>query len=145
MSTSTQHIKFKSEADAYFASVSKRSHKLGRPKRKPEDKRSITVKLRLNLQELAILDARARAQGMTRSAFLRSMIYDEPVSHSSDEALKSLVQSRFFTEFSRQGNNLNQIARKLNSGDESAKEALQSIVDTYNHLEVLFNNSVGDN
>jgi hypothetical protein len=75
--------------------------------------RNKTLKIRLTSPESTTLKARARAAGLTRSEYIRRVAIKgrklQPVSIDAD----SLRQ--IYAELRRQGGNINQIARELNT------------------------------
>ena len=93
-------------------------------------KRKNVVKTRLDDAELSVLDWRAEQSGISRSEYLRGLIFGSfhPtiwVTCHDDETLAEI--GKLTTAMDRIGNNLNQIARRLNTYDEPYPEIADEI------------------
>lgn len=84
------------------------------------DRRPFTVKIRMSLEERAILQRKANAAGMTLAEFLRNHSDQVAVVNRSDWRLRTYQLTQI-------GNNLNQLARWAN-GHKSAADASQVVV-----------------
>ena len=88
--------------------------------------------LRLNTDEAQKLITNAKACGLTRTAYLRRLLngYDlKPRPSAELEALR--------TEIHQIGNNINQIARRLNEHDSIYETEMDEIVDEQKGLKEL--------
>lgn len=85
--------------------------------------------LRLNQKETAILQARAKEYGITKTAYLRMLLQSTvPPKHPHEQI------DKLRTEIHHIGNNINQLARKFNAGlgtKEDAKTALYLMEQVY--------------
>ena len=93
-------------------------------------KRKNVVKTRLDDAELFVLDWRAEQSGVSRSEYLRGLIYGSfhptiQVTCHDDETLAEI--GKLTTAMDRIGNNLNQIARRLNTYDEPYPELSEEV------------------
>ena len=93
-------------------------------------KRKNMVKTRLDDAELFVLDWRAEQSGVSRSEYLRGLIYGSfhptiQVTCHDDETLAEI--GKLTTAMDRIGNNLNQIARRLNTYDEPYPELSEEV------------------
>jgi hypothetical protein len=80
----------------------------GRPQLPDSQRRSRRLWLRLTAQELGAIQAKAEVAGLSFAAYLRRAALSKTVSARTDKQVCGQLQ--------RIGNNLNQIARHLNSG-----------------------------
>ena len=93
-------------------------------------KRKNVVKTRLDDAELFVLDLRAEQSGISRSEYLRRMIFG--VFHPTvrvtchDDAMLAEI-GKLTTAMDRIGNNLNQIARHLNTYEEPYPELSEEV------------------
>jgi len=102
-------------------------------------KRKNVVKTRLDDAELFVLDWRAGQSGISRSEYLRRIIFGVfhptiQVTCHDDETLAAI--GKLTTAYDRIGNNLNQIAHHLNTYDkpyptlsEEVKDAISDLTD----------------
>ena len=125
------------QAEKRFNAVNRRNRGGAKKRDRSRDNRSKIITIRLSEVELADLNRKAKKHGVSRSQYMRAVLTDKELESAPDEKLSEFVQSRFFTEFSRQGNNLNQIAHRLNANDETAKDDLGYLVDGNNQLYEL--------
>jgi hypothetical protein len=79
--------------------------------------------LRLDERETKALREKAKQCGLSKSAYLRRLILDQPIKARPPEAIHEL-----YVEINRVGTNINQIARACNAGmvdpDSAAVQAL---------------------
>lgn len=89
----------------------------------PEHRRTERFNLRFTLDEMTHIDAQAAAAGIDPSKYLRrrALGYIVPPAHRIDPGLVSEL-NRIWVELRAQGNNLNQMARHLNSGQPAIAE-----------------------
>ena len=103
-------------------------------------KRKNVVKTRLDDAELFVLDWRAEQFEMSRSEYMRQALIGivRPtirVTCHDDETLAAIGKLK--TAYDRIGNNLNQIARRLNTYDEPYPELADEIKDAMSDLTDL--------
>ena len=103
-------------------------------------KRKNVVKTRLDDAELFVLDWRAEQSGISRSEYLRRMIFGvfHPTIHVTchdDETLAAI--GNLTTAYDRIGNNLNQIARHLNTYEEPYPELSEEVKNAISDLTDL--------
>lgn len=78
--------------------------------------------LRLNAAEAEKLIQDAKRCGLSRSAYLRSLIMKTPVKECQAKELRDL-----YAEINKIGSNINQIARSVNAGIASPETAAESL------------------
>ena len=113
-------------------------------------KRKNVVKIRLDDAELFVLDWRTQQSGISRSEYLRRRIFGvfHPtirVTCHDDETLAEI--GKLTTAMDRIGNNLNQIARRLNTYDEpypALSEEVKDAISDLNELEYKVLKTTGD-
>jgi hypothetical protein len=103
-------------------------------------KRKNVVKTRLDDAELFVLDWRAEQSGISRSEYLRRMIFGvfRPtirVTCHDDATLAEI--GKLTTAMDRIGNNMNQIARRLNTYDAPYPELSEEVKDAISDLTDL--------
>lgn len=103
--------------------------------------REFVVKVKLTGQEKENLDQMCRSCGLSRSGYIRMILFTRKVNiqkppGEADEALLEKI-SQLVTEFSRTGNNLNQIARHLNSGGGFSEDTVSVLRNSYGELAEL--------
>jgi hypothetical protein len=105
----------------------------GRPKKDPEDRRTISHGLYLNQKEKQELKKRAEAAGLSVNEYLRrSALGGEPIQAKSDQ--KTRRELRWI------GNNLNQLARKANRGElpevaEAVEDGIEELREALDRIE----------
>ena len=103
-------------------------------------KRKNVVKTRLDDTELAVVDWRAEQSGISRSEYLRRMIFGvfRPTIQVTcrDDAMLTAI-GKLTTAMDRIGNNLNQIARRLNTYDEPYPALSEEVKDAISDLTDL--------
>ena len=103
-------------------------------------KRKNVVKTRLDEKELLILDFFAQRIGVSRSEYMRRAIFKTfhptiPVTSHDDDMLAAI--GKLTTAIDRIGNNLNQIARRLNTYDEPYPELSEEVKNAISDLTDL--------
>ena len=84
--------------------------------------KTIFKRLRLTPAEWSAIEKKLKETGMTFSKFaLSSML---------SRRIRLPIERELLTELSKQGNNLNQIAAKLNSGESLDRVALRVLADS---------------
>lgn len=86
---------------------------MARPKKQEHEKATSRLAARCTKAELIHAKERAKAAGVDISDIIRRACLDEAVRPSQDA---NRVDATVISELNRIGNNLNQIARNLNSG-----------------------------
>jgi hypothetical protein len=105
----------------------------GRPKKDPEDRRTISHGLYLNQKEKQELKKRAEAAGLSVNEYLRrSALGGEPIQAKSDQETRR--------ELRWIGNNLNQLARKANRGElpevaEAVEDGIEELREALDRIE----------
>lgn len=101
--------------------ISNRRHRGGRPRLTPEERRGIQIKIGFTEAEFGRLSERAVRSGLRDIEFVRRMALSQEI-HAVPQINKEAV-----AQLNRIGQNLNQIARKLNSGEDA--EVLTEVVE----------------
>ena len=98
---------------------------------KKNRKRNNQIIVRMNDEEKSIFDEKVKQSGLTQSEYFRKMALGENVYVlASSEEMKNL-----FLEIHRQGNNVNQVAKNLNSGIYvGAEKDVKVLNETYREL-----------
>lgn len=97
--------------------------------------RGETVTVRLTTEERAILDDLSSRSGLAAGAFMRAATFGDPGPRAQRRPpVDQQMLRRLLGECGRIGNNINQIARALNSGDEMSQPDLREALRAY--LEV---------
>ena len=98
--------------------------------KKREITKNIIKKLRLTDAEWSAIEKKLKETGMTFSKFaLSSML---------SRRIRLPIERELLTELSKQGNNLNQIAAKLNSGESLDSVGLRILADTNTILRRIY-------
>jgi hypothetical protein len=95
------------------------------PRPKTHDKRDRQLNIALRADEIAALQARADARGMRLVDFARAALLTTSV-RAYAVALPSRFDRLVHEQLKRIGNNLNQIARKLNAFGNSPQPELEA-------------------
>ena len=109
------------------------------------------ILVRLTDEELAVADDKADRAGLTHAAFARAAIVGSPGPRAQRRPPADHVALRkLLGELGRVGNNINQIARTLNSGEDAdipeLREALQAYLQLRNAIfDALGMEPSGDN
>lgn len=98
-----------------------------------KDDRACHTHFVFSRQEYDTLCTKAKKCGLSRSAYLRRLIMDQPVKARPPEAIRDL-----YVEINRIGVNINQIAHNANAGlthpDSAAAQALFLLGQIHNRL-----------
>ena len=98
--------------------------------KKREITKNIIKKLRLTDAEWSAIEKKLKETGMTFSKFaLSSML---------SRRIRLPIERELLTELSKQGNNLNQVAAKLNSGESLDSVGLRILADTNTILRRIY-------
>ena len=98
--------------------------------KKREITKNIIKKLRLTDAEWSAIEKKLKETGMTFSKFaLSSML---------SRRIRLPIERELLTELSKQGNNLNQIAAKLNSGESLDRVGLRIIAENNSILRRIY-------
>lgn len=89
------------------------------------DKRVFEYSVMLNRAEIEHFDAVAKSASMNKANYFRALIYDCLPKILPQPSLKMIAN------LGRDSNNLNQIARALNSGENLNIDAVQSAINSY--------------
>ena len=85
------------------------------------DKKTTKITIRITEEEKGILDAEMKETGLTISEILRKKIHNRLVvrkRNSEIEKIKIYIANKTFNMLKNTANNINQIAKKLNSGEQ---------------------------
>lgn len=91
------------------------------------------IKIRLTAEEKSEMVRRAETEGLTLSGLVRRQVMAEPITdaHAADlEAYRERSK-----QIAKVGNNLNQVARAINSGCSPSSEALRDIAQALRELQ----------
>jgi hypothetical protein len=99
---------------------------MARPKQKLNRDRQFNVAV--TARELEVLHARAAACGMRPVDYGRARLFAERRTADAKPAGEPHLAPLFLTHLSRLGNNLNQIARRLNTVGQSAPPTLEPLL-----------------
>lgn len=89
------------------------------------DKRVFEYSVKLNLAEIEFFDEQAKAAKLNKAAYFRAILYDRLPKILPQPSLKMIAN------LGRDSNNLNQIARALNSGENLNIDSVQSAINSY--------------
>ncbi len=89
---------------------------MARPKKEKELKRSHLITLRLSDVEYETITTAAEEAGLNVSSYIRKMLSEGKINIKYQIAADTGEIQKLATEFSRIGNNLNQIAKFFNMG-----------------------------
>ena len=93
-----------------------------------QDPRNIVVKTRLSCSEKAELDTILERTKLSQAEYLRCAIFGTPVQEAPKPVLSPIEGlDKLIAQYGRIGNNLNQIARWLNSGGYIDRELSHSL------------------
>lgn len=106
--------------------LSRHEVQLGRPSK--TEKRDQQLNIKLTLRELATIRARASAACLRPVDYGRAQLLADGLPHRAASAASSHLDTLFLLQLSRLGNNLNQIARKLNRTGVLAPAALDALL-----------------
>lgn len=102
------------------------------------------ILVRLTDEELAVADDKADRAGLTRAAFVRAAIVGSPGPRAQRRPPADHVALRkLLGELGRVGNNINQIARTLNSGEDADIPELREALQAYLQLRDAIFDALG--
>ena len=102
------------------------------------------ILVRLTDEELAVADDKADRAGLTRAAFARAAIVGSPGPRAQRRPPADHVALRkLLGELGRVGNNINQIARTLNSGEDADIPELREALQAYLQLRDAIFDALG--
>ena len=105
-------------------------YKIKMKNKKRDINKNIIKKLRLTDAEWSAIEKKLKETGMTFSKFaLSSML---------SRRIRLPIERELLTELSKQGNNLNQIAAKLNSGESLDRVGLRIIAENNSILRRIY-------
>lgn len=97
--------------------------------------RGETVTVRLTTEERAILDDLSSRSGLAAGAFMRAATFGDPGPRAQRRPpVDHQMLRRLLGECGRIGNNINQIAHKLNSGGEPSIPELRAALAAYDDI-----------
>ena len=120
--------------------------KPNRPPRKKSQKRqrSAQFKTPMTPQEYADASAEADAAGMTRAAWSRSKLLGSPGPRSRRRMpADAKALQKILNDLARVGNNINQIARRINKGDPCDLPELRKALDDYTTVRAAIHEALG--
>ncbi|MBE9829194.1 hypothetical protein G6W45_05505 [Campylobacter concisus] len=98
--------------------------------KKREVTKVITKRLRLSNTEWSVINGKLKESGLTFSKFaLRAML---------SKQIHAPIKRELLTELSRHGQNINQIATKLNSGESLDRVGIEIIADDNDVLHKVY-------
>ena len=104
-----------------------------------QDPRNIVVKTRLSCSEKAELDTILERTKLSQAEYLRCAIFGTPIQEAPKPVLSPIEGlDKLIAQYGRIGNNLNQIARWLNSGvnlDQGLADSLRHCIGELNKLK----------
>lgn len=105
-------------------------YKIKMENKKREITKNIIKKLRLTDAEWSAIEKKLKETGMTFSKFaLSSML---------SRRIRLPIERELLTELSKQGNNLNQVATKLNSGKSLDRVAIRILTENNALLRLIY-------
>lgn len=111
---------------------------MARPTIADEDRRSVWIKYRASVLERSRIEARARATGLSLSAFHRQLALEGAIVQRESLADQDLVRA-----LAAIGNNLNQIARAANISGELDSPTTERLSTTLDEIEGLIAQVIG--
>ena len=94
------------------------------------------VDMRRRLNELSVIREGCEKAGMTFSAFIRSKVLEPDRALQRDSEKKKLFRDHIY-EINRIGNNVNQVARVVNSKQFASASELKTLTDYLRKIESL--------
>lgn len=101
-----------------------------------EDQRTNKICFRLTDDELSVIREGSEKAGMTFSAFVRSKVLEPDRVLQRDSEKKKLFRDHIY-EINRIGNNVNQVARVVNSKQFASSTDLKTIIEYLRKIEKL--------
>ncbi len=105
-------------------------------KKEPKRTRANQIKFFVSDLELEKIDKKIQKSKMTKSDYLRTLALGKEIVIIEDF-------KEFFIELKKQGTNINQIARALNSGGSAEREEIEEFTAEYKKLNDLIGKIVG--
>jgi len=87
-----------------------------KPRKDPTNAKAVRVELRLTIDEKSAIEAKAQKARLSTSEYIRRASLAGKVSDMSKDLQASRMDAETLAELARIGNNINQIAFKLNAG-----------------------------
>lgn len=100
---------------------------MSRPRLDPAARRTVTLGIRCTPTERSQVRAAAAAEGITSAAFARRVLLAAATDRRRLDIRPSSLHPEVRRELGRLGNNLNQIARALNSAREMSPNELKEV------------------
>lgn len=98
-------------------------------------RRGDTITVRVTPDERATIDERSMEQGLTIGAYMRAAALGDPGPRAKPRIpVDAKLLRRLLGEVGRVGNNLNQIAKRLNSGHQVAPKELAAALEAQEAL-----------
>lgn len=110
-------------------------NKGGRPIKAPEDRKTVQLKIWVTPAEAAEIKQKAKAEGFKRCGRYMAKLVVEGVQGTAPIIKLNPADIRALAQV---GNNLNQIAKHLNSGGEFHKDMLQQVLGARNTTKNLW-------
>lgn len=117
-----------------------------RPKTSGSDTRQKqhVVTFRATSSELQAIESAATAQGLTRSSYIRETLLKSPETCTRRRPLADMaVLPRLLGELNRSGGNINQIARRINSGETPLAGELQAVLEAQREAVATIRTALG--
>ena len=84
--------------------------------------RNHQIKVRVNDAELALIKEKIRVSGLSQQEYIIRALKEQPITITDNSALKKIIP-----ELKRQGNNLNQLTKKMNIYGQVDSVALEKL------------------
>lgn len=110
---------------------------MGRPKTDDIDERRFKVTVRFTEDEINMIRSASAQTGISVSAYIREQIIKGKVVINLPSTKISSDKKSLLEEYHKIGNNLNQIAHRLNSGDLAYEQVVKDIKTCIGHLHEL--------
>lgn len=107
-------------------------------KRSERRQRGARINVRVTVEELEEIEARAQAAGLTAGGFLRAAGLGGKTPRTLPRApIERDLLAKAVAELNRVGNNLNQIARALNRDERVPPQIIHAALEQYSHAYVV--------
>lgn len=94
--------------------------------------------VRLFDEEVAILENKAKEQGLSKTEYIREIILYSEIKENNRKVLSDEKFTKLLYEINRIGNNINQIAYNSNLVKSTGKEEIESLKKQYDSLLQLY-------
>ena len=94
--------------------------------------------VRLFDEEVAILENKAKEQGLSKTEYIREIILYSEIKENNRKVLSDKKFTKLLYEINRIGNNINQIAYNSNLVKSTGKEEIESLKKQYDSLLQLY-------